>query len=96
MYIDYLMSFTLLCNIETVLYLPIFNTFVGPTPLHLAAKCGALDSTSCLLANCANILAVDDEGWAPIHHAAYYDHEPIIRCFIRKNEALLELQTKNE
>ena len=68
----------------------------GPTPLHLAAKCGALDSVSCLLANYANVLAVDDEGWAPIHHAAFYDHEAVLRCFIRRNEALLELQTKNE
>ena len=67
----------------------------GPTPLHLAAKCGSLNAVSCLLANYANVLATDEEGWAPIHQAAYYDHEQVIKMIIAKNEALLELQTKN-
>ena len=68
----------------------------GPTPLHLAARCGSLETVSCLLANYANILATDQDGWAPIHYAAYFDHVPVIRMLVKKNEALLELQTKNE
>ena len=71
-------------------------TLSGPTPLHLAARCGSLDAVCCLLANYANILATDEDGWSPIHHAAYFNHEPIIRLLIRRNEAMLELQTKNE
>ncbi|XP_067649055.1 ankyrin and armadillo repeat-containing protein-like [Haliotis asinina] len=68
----------------------------GPTALHVAARCGALDAVSCLLSNYANILATDQDGWAPIHHAAFFDHESIIRLMIRKNTGLLELTTKNE
>ncbi|ELU04066.1 hypothetical protein CAPTEDRAFT_159631 [Capitella teleta] len=68
----------------------------GPTALHLAARCGSLDAASCLIANYANLMAVDQDGWAPIHHAAFYDHEQIVRLMIRKNEAMMELQTKNE
>jgi ankyrin repeat protein len=68
----------------------------GPTALHLAAKCGSLDAACCLIANYANLMAVDHNGWAPIHHAAYYDHEQIVRLMIRKNDMMLELATKNE
>ena len=68
----------------------------GPTPLHLAARCGSLDSVACLVSNYANVLATDQDGWAPIHNAAYYDHEQVIKLLIRKNEAMLELQTQDE
>lgn len=34
----------------------------GPTPLHLAARCGSLETTSCLLANYANMLSTDHVG----------------------------------
>ncbi len=68
---------------------------LGPTPLHLAARCGSVDAAACLIANYANLLAVDEEGWAPIHHAAYFDHQQIIKLLARKNDALLELQAKN-
>lgn len=68
----------------------------GPTALHLAARCGALDAVSCLLANYASLVVSDAEGWAPIHHAAFYDHEPVIRLIIRRMDGMLEYQTKNE
>ena len=35
----------------------------GPMPLHYAARCGALDTISCLIANFANITFTDHEGW---------------------------------
>lgn len=73
-----------------------FDPLSGPTPLHLAARCGAMDAATCLVANYANLLATDQNGWAPIHNAAYYDHEQIIKLFIRKNQSMLELETKNE
>ncbi|CAH1788258.1 unnamed protein product [Owenia fusiformis] len=68
----------------------------GPTPLHLASRCGALDAVSCLIGNFANVLVTDTDGWAPIHYAAYYDQELVIKMLIRKHETLLELQTKND
>jgi ankyrin repeat protein len=49
-----------------------------------------------LLANYANLVATDQDGWAPIHHAAYFNHEQIIKLMLRKNEGLLELPTKSE
>ena len=68
----------------------------GPTAIHVAARCGALDTVACLLANYANILATDQDGWAPIHHAAFFDHYPVLHLMIRKNRGLMELVTKNE
>ncbi|GFO42024.1 ankyrin and armadillo repeat-containing protein-like, partial [Plakobranchus ocellatus] len=68
----------------------------GPTALHMAARCGSLDAVCFLLAHYANILAMDQDGWAPIHHAAFFDHQSIIRLMVRKNASLLELVTKND
>ena len=70
--------------------------FLGPTALHLAARCGAVDAMGCLLANYANVLVTDQDGWAPIHHAAFYDQEACIKMLIRRHDSLLEIQTKNE
>jgi len=36
---------------------------VGPMPLHYAAKCGSLDSISCLVSNYANTNFSDHRGW---------------------------------
>jgi hypothetical protein len=36
---------------------------IGPMPLHYAARCGSLDTMSCLLANFANVTFADHEGW---------------------------------
>ncbi|XP_052246071.1 ankyrin and armadillo repeat-containing protein-like isoform X2 [Dreissena polymorpha] len=69
---------------------------ICPTAIHVAARCGALDTVACLLANYANILATDQDGWAPIHHAAFFDHYPVVRLMIRKNKGLMELVTKND
>jgi ankyrin repeat protein len=68
----------------------------GPTPLHLAVRCGSLDAVACLLANNANVLLTDEQGWAAIHHAAYYNQERILQMLIRRNAAMVELQAKNE
>ena len=70
--------------------------YVGPTALHLAARCGALDAVACLCANYANILVIDHNGWAPIHQASFYNHVPVIKMLIRKDDRLLELMTQNE
>lgn len=69
---------------------------IGPMPLHYAARCGSLDSVSCLLANFANISFADNQGWAPIHHACYFDNVPVIKLFIRRQYELLEITTRAE
>ena len=69
---------------------------VGPTPLHLAARCGSLLAVQCLVAVNAYLVATDQNGWAPIHHAAYFNHEQVIKLMLRKSDDLLELPTKDE
>jgi len=59
-------------------------------------RCGSLDVVACLLAHCANILLTDEQGWAAVHHAAYYDQPQILRMLVRRNVSIVELQTTNE
>ncbi|KAH9489690.1 hypothetical protein Btru_037450 [Bulinus truncatus] len=68
----------------------------GPTALHMAARCGSLDAACCLVSNHANLTVIDQDGWAPIHYAAFFDHKTIIRLLLRKDKELLELTTTNE
>ncbi|XP_022079769.1 ankyrin and armadillo repeat-containing protein-like isoform X2 [Acanthaster planci] len=65
----------------------------GTTPLHLAARCGSLEAALCLVSNRAGMILADPEGWAAIHHAAFYDHAPIVRMFVRKFIDQVELET---
>ena len=69
---------------------------IGPMPLHYAARNGSLDTVSCLLASYANISFADNDGWAPIHHACYFDNVPIIKLLIRRQQELLEITTRSE
>ena len=57
---------------------------------------GSLDAASCLVANYANLHAVDQDGWAPVHNAAFYDHEQMVRLFVRKEDTMLEIPTRDE
>ncbi|CAD5114678.1 DgyrCDS3724 [Dimorphilus gyrociliatus] len=68
----------------------------GPTALHLAARCGSFEAATCLVANYANLLATDQDGWVPAHYAAFYDNVPILKLLIGKESALLEFQTKDD
>jgi ankyrin repeat protein len=69
---------------------------IGPMPLHYAARCCSVDSLSCLMANFANMTAPDNDGWAPIHHACYFDNVPVLRMFLRKQRELVECLTRGE
>nr|XP_022304478.1 ankyrin and armadillo repeat-containing protein-like isoform X5 [Crassostrea virginica] len=69
---------------------------ICPTGLHIAARCGALDAAACLLACCAGQTLYDQDGWAPIHHAAFFDHEAIIKLMARRNSPVIELLTRND
>jgi len=55
-----------------------------------------VDAVSCLLAHCANILLSDEQGWAAIHHAAYYDQRRVVRMLVRRNASVVELLTDNK
>lgn len=69
------------------------TTQVGTTPLHLAAKSGSLDSALLMVSNHGDMVSADHAGWAAIHHAAFYNHAPIVRMFIRKYGDQMELET---
>ena len=68
---------------------------VGPMPVHYASRCGSLDALSCLLCNYANVSYADHEGWAAIHHAAYFDNVPALKLLIRRQPELIELTTRS-
>ncbi|XP_055872246.1 ankyrin and armadillo repeat-containing protein-like [Biomphalaria glabrata] len=68
----------------------------GPTALHMAARCGSLDAACCLVSNHANMTVTDQNGWTPIHYAAFFDHKSILTMLLRKSIELLELTTANE
>ncbi|XP_071948397.1 ankyrin and armadillo repeat-containing protein-like [Antedon mediterranea] len=68
-------------------------TSIGPTPLHYAARCGSLEAALCLICNHADSTLGDQDGWAAIHHAAFFDHASIMRLVIRKFENQVELET---
>lgn len=67
----------------------------GITPLHLAAKCGSLDSLSCLLAYKADALLFDNQGWCPVHYASYFNHQSCLKYLIKRNRDMLQLRARN-
>lgn len=67
----------------------------GITPLHLAAKCGALDSLSCLLAYKADALLYDIQGWCPVHYASYFNHRSCLEHLVCRNPDMLELMAQS-
>lgn len=68
----------------------------GVSPLHLAARCGSLDSLSCLIAYKADVNILDNQGWAPIHYASYYNHVDCVVHLVHKDKRLLELTSTDE
>lgn len=68
----------------------------GVSPLHLAARCGALDSLVCLVAYKADVMMFDSQGWVSAHYAAYFNHVDCLLHLIRHEPKLLELRSKDE
>ncbi|XP_076439158.1 ankyrin and armadillo repeat-containing protein-like [Babylonia areolata] len=68
----------------------------GVTPLHVAARCGSLEVAQCLVAVGANLIVQDNDGWAPIHMAAFFNNEPVIKMLVWKSQSQLELHTNNK
>nr|DBA20119.1 TPA: hypothetical protein GDO54_015849 [Pyxicephalus adspersus] len=69
---------------------------LGPTALHLAAKCGSLEVLSCLLSLNVDYKLCDKRGWMAIHVAAFYGSISCIRALYRKDPDLLEAETGAE
>uniref|UniRef100_T1J8F1 Uncharacterized protein n=1 Tax=Strigamia maritima TaxID=126957 RepID=T1J8F1_STRMM len=67
----------------------------GFTPLHLAARAGAVQALSLLLAANADVNARDKNGFAPIHHAAWSNQLHVARLLVMKYNQL-ELETDNQ
>lgn len=68
----------------------------GVSPLHLASRCGALDSLTCLIAYKADVSIFDSQGWAPIHYAAYYNHVDCLMHLVHKEPKLLEITSTDD
>ncbi|EDO43577.1 predicted protein [Nematostella vectensis] len=68
----------------------------GVTPLHLAARCGALESLACLISYKADVSSIDSHGWSPVHYAAYFNHVDCLLHLIHKDTKLVQLQSKDE
>ena len=69
------------------------SPLLGITPLHLAAKCGSLDAALCLVGNKVDVVMSDSQGWAAIHHAAFYDQAAVVRIILRKFPDQMELES---
>ena len=65
-------------------------------PIHLATQAGDMDSVCCLVRNKAPWDVLDDNGWAPIHHAAFRNYNNIIKMFGSFDAACIEMQTKDK
>lgn len=52
-----------LLGVDTNLRQQIKYAAIGAMPVHYAARCGSLDSLSCILANYGNISNYDEKGW---------------------------------
>ena len=60
----------------------------GATALHVAAAKGYLDVIELLIRAGANVNAIDNDGWTPLHAAAHWDKHDIIAFLIDKHADL--------
>lgn len=65
-------------------------------PIHLAARSGDVECFSCLVYYGANLSAMDEDGWSPMHHAAFHNCESIIRYLAGISKLQLEIETANK
>ena len=68
----------------------------GVSPLHLAARCGALDSLVCLVTYKADVMMFDSQGWVSVHYAAFFNHVDCLLHLIRHEPKLLELKSNDD
>lgn len=64
-------------------------------PIHLAASSGGLDTVCCLLCYGADPTALDDNGWAPIHHSAFHNYQALVMHFFSLEPQWIDLRTED-
>nr|CAB3221607.1 ankyrin and armadillo repeat-containing protein [Phallusia mammillata] len=70
----------------------LFIERTGATPpLHFAARCGALECVTALLASKVNPMVSDARNHSAIHHACATGHTAIVRSLLRRPPNLLEM-----
>lgn len=62
-------------------------------PIHLAAKSGSLDAVGCLVKAGALVNAIDADGWASIHHAAFHNYHHIVADLVSVNAKCINAET---
>ena len=67
----------------------------GGTFLHTAIANGFNDIVSLLLKNGASVTARDEDGWEPIHVAAYWGNEQAIEKLVREDDTDINSLTDN-
>lgn len=65
-------------------------------PIHIASQSGGLDAVCCLLRYGAQLTTKDDEGWTPIHHAAFHNYQCLVAHFASVDPSCLELETGDQ
>ena len=65
-------------------------------PLHLAAQSGGLETVCCLLRYGAEVSVADDDGWTPIHHAAFHNYQSVVAHFAVVEPSCIELETSDK
>lgn len=72
------------------LYLKIGTGHHEDSPLCLAVMGGHLPVVSLLVARGASVLKKDENGWQPLHYAAYYSHPEVLQLLIAHNATSTE------
>lgn len=65
-------------------------------PIHLAAQSGGLEAVCCLLRFGAELTTTDNDGWAPVHHAAFHNYQAIVLHFASADPNCIDLQTTDK
>lgn len=76
---------------------PVDQTMEGTATqaIHLAAHAGGMDTVCCLLHFRADILAVDSNGWAPIHHSASHNYHRLVSHLCHVENKCVDLKTED-
>lgn len=64
--------------------------------VHLATRAGHVDSLFCLLQAGCSLTDIDGRGWAPIHYAAYYNYQSVLKFLLHHRPESIEAVTADK
>ena len=64
--------------------------------VHLATRSGHTDSLFCLLQAGCSLTDTDGQGWAPIHYAAYYNYQSVLKFLLHHHPESIEAVTADK